>query len=191
MNRPLAARLAERWVDDAWRACMLDVEAGKVIIAFTCNPLPLRFNTHDPVLQYEKCMMYFLRYAPSVFEHYCFIPELTVQGNVHIHGFYTVKNPGKYYTVFLPKAKRLGFCKIKTERVDNGWLDYIHKSLPLMVEVMGSSLVPVPYTDEDDTDYLKQRTLKQTYDRLLRKPKYKPIQRHITDYIVVDDLNND
>jgi len=94
--------------------------------AFTWNPNPLRYKSYDPNDQYLSCLMWAFKNCTKVFNNYIFVPELTSDGNVHIHGIFTLFDKLKYYKKFLPRVKALGFVKIK-ERVDAKWLKYIFK----------------------------------------------------------------
>lgn len=101
----------------------LNLEAMK---AFTWSPNPKKYRSHDPNDQYEALLnhVFFKKEFRHTFDKFVFIPELTEDGNVHIHGIYHVKDNIKYHKWFLPICKLYGFVKIKG-KVDKGWIDYI------------------------------------------------------------------
>lgn len=83
------------------------------LIAFTWSPNPKiikydlnRANQHfiDIVFQYfYKC-----------FDYYVVIPEISTDGRLHYHGWYTsMKDRVKYYRFIYPKLKKLGMYRTK------------------------------------------------------------------------------
>lgn len=122
--------------------------------AFTLNPDPSRYNSDDPVVQYEQLLQdIFLKekHMCATFSVYAFVPEMTENGNVHIHGYYIVKDRVKYYRWFLPKCKSWGYIKVKTTNVNKKWLTYCQK------EVMEHyPLFDPPYVLETDQIHRKK-----------------------------------
>lgn len=117
--------------------------------AFTLNPNPKKYNTDDPLEQYAIVIQNVLSHQSlkDSCKSYYIYPELTENGNVHIHGYLFVKDRIKFYRSFLPLCKRMGHTKIKTKNIDSKWVEYCQKDQDLMTEMMEPQL-PVPYTVE-------------------------------------------
>lgn len=146
-------------------------------IAFTFNPNPQNYTSHNPSSQWAQalnCMR--CKRLPDIFENYIFVPELTMQGNVHVHGWYIVKDDDLYHNYWLPTLKRHGLVLLKANKpmvprhddeqhdaqhmyahnsVNDGWLDYIYEDVPLMDTIMEKwlpiSVSPLNYQQYDHT----------------------------------------
>jgi len=151
----------------------LDPSGDADCIAFTWVPDPLRYNSPRPKCQYQALLAHILLTANRVFSTFTFFPELTKQGNIHIHGYYEVKDYVKYFTLFLPKCKQLGFIKVKWKNVNTNWHTYCAKDKKLMKEVLGSKF-PVPLTDKNCRDYKHLKRKRPSVKTVLRKiePRY-------------------
>lgn len=171
---------------------LMDVPEEDTVYAYTLNPNPKVYKSVDVNKQYSQIFMLLLQKAPKVFKHFSFTPELTQQGNIHIHGWFTIKDKVKYYKWFLPKSKCLGFVVVKN-KVDEKWYEYIEKDMDFMNEIIED--LPVPYTHKDTIPYLKQWNEKRkcaSYARYVTKSmKGPPVKRLITDYIEVFDIGDD
>lgn len=180
-------RLGKKAITRAFEACERDCEDGQVIHAFTWNPNPARYGTNDVDKQYAKLLRIISKHS-RCFHHFCFVPELTQQGNIHIHGFYTVIDPIKYHKGFLKSCKNFGHVVIKNTRVDDDWRKYVKKDYDNMHYIISDDL-PYPYTDQDDQKY-HLRFVSEVFDkyiytkrkRNLNKPQ-KMVQKYITDYV--------
>lgn len=114
------------------------------IHAFTWTPDPMKYPSSDPRSQYKCLLNYILLVAFKYFKYFCFVPELNTNGNVHIHGWYIIKDNIAYYKSFIPKCKRLGFVLIK-KKVNEKWFDYVNKEIDLTINVIGEDM-PIPLT---------------------------------------------
>lgn len=129
--------------------------------ALTWVPDPKRYKTKDPYKQYQTCLTY-LRMASKVFEEYSFIPELTLDGNVHIHGYYLVKDMIKFFRKFLPMLKSCGFIKIKPITTMHDWQAYMMKDMEQNQYLFDG----LPYPFDNDTIipkwvYQSKKTMKK------------------------------
>lgn len=118
-------------------------------IAFTLNPDPKKYRSTDPVDQWTSLLLcLFLK--PSIrktFSYFYFTPELTQDGNVHVHGWMEVQDSISFYRWFIPACKAWGFIKIK-HNPDDDWLAYIMKDSDLMFDLFADKL-PI-YLDNDN-----------------------------------------
>lgn len=169
-----------------WMQCCDDVIEGKVLHAFTWNPDPSRYASTEPTAQYDACIANKLFLAQKCLQTFCFIPELTSNGNVHIHGFYTVKDPAKYYKVFLPKVKRQGYVVVKKTKVDDKWLDYCMKDVDDNQYIFDESVFEYPFTSSsEEVDDISCMKIRQCFTKLrFKKSKAwnAPKRRSIMDY---------
>lgn len=129
--------------------------------AFTWTPDPKRYKTTDPIEQWKtllNCVLCKSQIRKTFCDFY-FIPELTLEGNIHVHGFYKIKNNISYYRWFLPACKQWGWTRIK-DRVDEEWLLYVSKSTPQMLELCTDGEVPYMILECDHKEicyYFKKR----------------------------------
>lgn len=150
----------------------LNLEAFK---AFTWSPNPNLYRSNDPIAQYRTCLRWLYAANPdSCLKHFVFTPELTQNGNIHLHGYFFIKDPIKFYRRFLPMLKSKGNTYIK-DRVDDNWLyEYMTKSVVLMANLMADEDVPIPLYDDNYFDYhLKyfmspRNTIKHTFLKNVR-----------------------
>lgn len=49
--------------------------------------------------------------------HFAFVPEVSEQGKLHMHGFFTIRDKRKYNRSFLPTLRKNGFIKIAKVKV--------------------------------------------------------------------------
>jgi len=110
--------------------------------AITWVPNPVNYRSYDPVDQYRTCLTY-LKHANNCMKLFTFVPELTRDGNVHIHGVYYVKDCIKYFRKFLPMLKKQGFVKIKPVDDYGGWIAYMMKDMESNDELFDD--LPYPY----------------------------------------------
>lgn len=149
--------------------------------AFTWVPNPDKYTSHKPTTQYKLLLTWVLLTVHKYFSYFCFTPELTNTGNIHIHGFYIIKDPIKYYKYFIPRCKSLGFVLIKNN-VDDNWYEYCKKDINIMSEIL--SKLPYPLTNQNIDKYRKIFKDKHLKPRRIRKIlKYVPQKTSILDFI--------
>lgn len=152
-----------------------DEEANDAkIYAITINPDPKWYNSTSIDQQYDQLWNMLLRHCRKIFKDYIFTTELTEQGNVHVHGVFTLRDTKKYFKFWLPKAKRLGipkYCvKIKTGVITVDWLEYMLKHHYKMIDMFDE--LPSTHTSLSEFTYVRKLT---TYTRLARLSKRKKI----------------
>ena len=144
-------------------------------IAFTWCPNPVKYHSIDNKKQYIQLLKHILRHSHTFFSAFCFVPELTKEGNIHIHGWYVLKDKIAYYKRFLFKCRQLGFIKIKSN-VDKGWFQYLRKDNETMIGVLGEK-IPIPYTHLTDDSLIrglcaKKSVPKKTKEAMTTKSWY-------------------
>lgn len=148
--------------------------------AFTWTPDPQRYRSSQPSEQYSMLLQHILLSSHKFFKHFLFVPELNLEGNIHIHGYFQIKDRISFYKTFLPRCKQLGFVKLKREfkqkPIDIGWIDYLCEDTHEMVYILEENQ-PYPLTDinssmyKPDTIKLKH-TPKGKYSKLYWKDKF-------------------
>lgn len=145
------------------------------MIAFTWTPDPQKYVSSEPRKQYKTLLDYILLSAYKYFRLFVFVPEMNANGNVHIHGFYVVKDKIAYLKQFLPKCKQLGFTLCKT-KVDIKWFEYCKKDIEVTIGVIGDDL-PIPLTQNNVHAY------KQIWKRpKIQRVPHKYNMKKITEY---------
>lgn len=155
------------------------IEGEEGIHAFTLNPNPKKYKSTDPCEQYATLLqcLFKYKYLNACFEEYYFVPELTENGNVHIHGYYKIKDKVKYYRWFLPACKAWGFIKVKSKNIDDEWIEYVNKTIEEMKEIMEN--YPVPMTRKTLEVYKKEIKVSRTMQKQLpKKGKFKSIDKY-------------
>lgn len=136
--------------------------------AFTLVPNPTKYKSTDPVHQYKSLLLclFLKRDIVHTFSKFLFVPELTNQGNVHIHGYYSVKDNIKYNRWFLPACKEWGFINIKNN-VDDQWtFEYLTKDIESMAELMDELPVPLHSENIEEHQYLRHKVMQE--ERILK-----------------------
>lgn len=113
-------------------------------LAFTWTPDPMKYPSSEPRKQYKCLLKHILLSAFKYFRVFCFVPELNLNGNVHIHGWYIVKDKIGYFKNFLPKCRQLGFVLIKN-KINEQWFEYVNKEIDDSLQVIGDDM-PIPLT---------------------------------------------
>lgn len=117
-------------------------------LAFSWVPDPARYRSTDVTKQYEALLQNVLlrKEMDRVFNDYCFVPEVTKQGNIHIHGYYAIKDRVKYFRWFLPACRSWGYVYIK-DNIDKQWtLGYMSKECDWMADILaGYHTVILPH----------------------------------------------
>lgn len=110
----------------------------EAFIAFTWTPDPRRYISSDPARQWLALLNNVLltENMKRTFIKYLFVPEVTQQGNIHVHGVFAVNDKIKYHKWFIPACKRWGYIYPKT-RVDDNWTRrYMAKECDWMVGIV-------------------------------------------------------
>lgn len=147
----------------------------KRLMLFTWTPDPNRYPTSKPHEQYRILLDLVLLKFDKVFSTFACSPELNCNGNVHIHGWYVVKDPVKYFKWLLPKMKGLGFVKVSAANSKKALSDYYKKDIDLMNQLMDEYDLPIPLTHVNCHDYKmmpKKKQLKLTVKKKVY-PMYK------------------
>lgn len=155
-------------------------------IAFTWNPDPARYPSYEPMKQYECALRHgFNHNLIKIFRKFYFTPELTTNGNIHIHGMYIIKDPYKYYNVFLPRLKKLGLVLLKTVFKFDRWKEYLLEDLDIMSNVLDVSRIPFPIHEQSwsyDSQFFKQDSNKRLLKVLPVKRTKADVKKKITDF---------
>lgn len=112
---------------------MNDTEKKISPIAFTWCPNN-SFHTNDPKLGYSMAIQV-LKNIRLVSKNFVIYPELTHQGNIHFHGKIYVQDAVKWFKSVLPKIKKNGYVKIKTN-LNQTWDEYCGKQWDIFKEVL-------------------------------------------------------
>lgn len=161
------------------------------IIAFTWSPNPALFPSSDPSQQYKSLLSHILLCANKFFSHFVFVPEINTSGNIHIHGYYKIKDQIAYYKLFLPRCKQYGWVLLKDNKqtstnVGLGWVDYLVKDIELTYSVLDEDL-PIPLSQYNISRYKKlfRKSFQSKFAKRLVAMKREKIAKKtkITDYI--------
>lgn len=146
--------------DDA-QSCVDDIDLTN-LIAFTWSPDPSKYPSSEPRKQYKSLLSHILLSAFKFFRLFCFIPEINTNGNVHIHGWFIVKDKIAYYKYFLPRCRQYGYVVLKS-KVDKQWFNYCNKEIGDSIEIIGEDM-PIPLTHLNSHNYKnlfnKKKTIK-------------------------------
>lgn len=171
---------ANRIIDDFMNNYKNNLSA---FVAFTWSPDPSKFPSFDPVTQYGSILFTLLKtnvMRRSIYP-FLFVPEINENGNVHLHGIYSIKNNGNYYHQFIPYLKRYGFVKIK-KNVDIKWFDYLRKDInKYTFGTMPRIITQFQYDDLRYSLIIEPKLLKVKMS--LSKHASKRINKKITDYL--------
>lgn len=64
------------------------------------------------------------------------VPEFTLSGRIHYHGYFKIKNKGKWIKDTLPILNKLGFIKLEFN-LTNKWFEYILKDVEETRNIIG------------------------------------------------------
>lgn len=137
--------------------------------AFTWTPNPSKYPSSIPRKQYKSLLQYILLSSYKFFKYYCFVPELNMNGNVHIHGWFIIKDKIKFYKHFLPKCKQYGYVLVKNN-INEKWFDYCNKEIDDVIQILGDDL-PIPLTHLNNQAYIPEKGNRrvQSYNIKLQK----------------------
>lgn len=107
--------------------CESEIISTAKLIMFTWTPKPL---DGDQESLYDLHLIQLFnkwRYCMSTF---AVCPELNLNGCIHYHGWYQMKDELKWYKQILPTMKGLGFFKpTEVKYRDSTWNEYYHKKV--------------------------------------------------------------
>lgn len=134
------------------------------LVAFTLSPDPRKYGTTDPIKQYALLLTRIFGNSKAMcatFRDYYFVPEINDNGNVHIHGYYVIKDLVKYYRWFVPACKRwisIPSCLvIKTKRITYDWVEYCHKDFMKNIDLFGK----LPYPIQNGSNFVSMNVMKR------------------------------
>jgi len=142
----------------------------------TISPCDKWYNSTRPCQQLDQFYNTLLRHCDRVFKRYVFTAGMNTNGNIHIHGAFTIRDRKFYHDVWLPKAKRLGIPKYAVkfnshEELDEKWLEYLKKNAD-ECEDIGIEDVPIIFCSSNPFTYVRKLS---SYTRLIRLNKRKRI----------------
>lgn len=149
-----------------------DIFDTDTVYLFTWSPDPARYPTNKPSEQYKILLDLVLIHSYKCFKTYAFSPEMNDNGNIHIHGWYVIKDAVKYFKWFLPKCKSFGFVRINKMKNKSALAEYYKKDIEVMQDVCDP--YPVPLTHYNNECYRKFSTSK-------KRLRLVPITRHFCD----------
>lgn len=140
-----------------------DIEPNETMYLFTWTPNPKKYRSTNPRCQWKQlCKGYLVSATCRCFEKYCLLPELNTNGNVHVHGWFILKDYSKWFSFWLPKIKRVGYVKI-CEATDNFLpLFYYKEDIPKLWEMFKH--LPYPMSHCNECDHIKKMRLKRAKD---------------------------
>lgn len=143
------------------------------LVAFTWTPNPAKYPSDEPWKQYECCISHIANLIEKCFSYYMFVPEINRSGNVHIHGYFKIKDKIKFYKMFVPRCKTFGYIDLKFEfrekPIDSKWVYYCLDEIEETAQIVSESKLPPILTHENIDNYVE---VKQNI-RLIKKPLYK------------------
>jgi len=109
----------------------------------TWVPDPKEFQGQKQPITQFNILSNIIKSCSTCWQKWEFNPELTLQGNLHFHGFYILKDlisyQKRWYAVVLPKLKGIGFVKISEVRHKLD-ITYCRKSNQLMEAILNLEL---------------------------------------------------
>lgn len=106
---------------ELYKEAFTRIDPRKETWLITWNPSPRRAGyckkdgTDDYILSWEQ-MLQVLWEADLCCEPFAFVPEVSLVGKLHMHGFFQIKDRVKLSRKFLPSLKKLGFIKTNIAR---------------------------------------------------------------------------
>lgn len=143
------------------------------LVAFTWTPNPAKYHSCSPAAQYKQLIDTVLNSnkLKHTLQDYYFVPELNTNGNIHIHGWYKIKDRIKYYKWFIPACKCWGFTLVKNKNINEKWVEYVNKEFHDTLDILGEG-TPMPWCDSVAQEYQEKRRVLQDYPRFVfKKPK--------------------
>lgn len=133
------------------------------LITWTPNPKRLHFK-YDMIKNHKWFRRTVFQQCGKCVNLLCMIPEFNLNGNIHYHGFFQLKDKVKWFKKALPCMKRIGFVKIsKAEhykvfdfRPEGNSLYYYKKEVCDNCEAYDYDYV-VLYLPEEEVDAAEKR----------------------------------
>lgn len=153
---------------DAWD----DIDVMDEVILITWSPKP-RFYNYSPHIDNDYAMQW--RTMINVLVNtrclrlFCFMPEISDEGRLHMHGWFVINDKVKYHKSFLPSLKRNGFIK-KNKANSHGWktFEYHTKDIASTCKYLpGWEELPITHHNRDvfNEEIQKYKLLQaKTYD---------------------------
>lgn len=154
--------------------------------AFNLIPNPAKYRSTDPNIQWESLLLCIFLH-PNIrktFDSFYFSPELTTNGNIHVHGYYEVIDKISYYRWFLPTCKSWGHVMVKKDP-DDDWLAYVMKEGPDMEELFVNDELPTYIENTNQktwNDLIRKKTLWMTQRQKTSKYGLKKIKYNIKSF---------
>lgn len=150
------------------------------LIAFTWSPDPQRFHSKNVKCQWRQMIGAGLRGLFRCAKHICVVPEITIDGRLHCHGWFILHDKVKWFREILPRMKGWGFVCIKL-KVDKEWLEYCIKDLEITAEIID---VCVPYCNNTKDEYdIKVRKIRKALKDVKVKPRTSIVQYFMFDKV--------
>lgn len=98
-----------------------DINQLSTTYLITWNPKPKFYQSsiNDVHINYDLqwwTMLSILKEANRCCSQFAFVPEISIEGKLHMHGWFTLKDMVKFHKSFLPSLKRNGFVKMNQAR---------------------------------------------------------------------------
>jgi len=170
--------------DLSFEALELDEINYSNLIAFTWAPDPNKYAVIKPKDQWRALLTHVLFRSHKYFSKFFFTPELTQDGNVHVHGWYIVRDKIAYFRNFLPRCRQFGFVKLKQRpqyQINQTWARYCEKDRLMMIDLLHLKYgyCHISYDNYEDMEKVIMKVKKTMKCRRL-KPKYEI--RDVTKY---------
>lgn len=115
--------------NDSYRDTWNEIDELEKVILITWTPNDRfyaynKYGANDYNLQW-RTMLNVLCEAPRCCSLFAFMPEISPEGRLHMHGWFIVKDKVKYHKSFLPSLKRGGFIKKKPAN-SKGWKTFVY-----------------------------------------------------------------
>lgn len=153
----------------------------------TWNPKPRYYNydqggENDFDVQWWTMCETMMKHIRCL-DKYAFVPEISEQGKLHMHGFFTIKDKRKYLRGFLPTLRATGFIKVaRVKKVQ--WKTFKYHVKDLKNGITPELMVPAVLTNETydvlRSFYVKQKSLVPVYGKD-EKPKVSVMTYFLTD----------
>lgn len=154
-------------------------------IAFTWSPNPSRFHAKTFRKQWQQMIGAGLQFIPRCSHAFSLIPEITIDGRLHCHGFILITDYVKWHKSVLPRLRSWGFVCIK-QHYDQKWLDYCMEDLDETLQIMGSQ--DIPYGTYDCAQW-RLKDKEKMLRRHLKTEKIKP-KCDIIKYFLYADMKD-
>lgn len=122
----------------------MDTQDNQIYL-FTYSPSGTTKNYDFNYAEHYKCFFSLWHHCMLTYE---INPELNQNGNLHYHGYFSIKDRFKWYKKVLPKMKYNGFIKIDLVKNDfNKAIEYARKDRTLMLKLIQQRPLPITHND--------------------------------------------